>query len=81
MAYFSNGTEGMMFQERQCFQCQHWNEYSGCPIWLLHELHVGDKAWQAALDQMIPMEPTTINGIKHTFAGQCSAYWPKDERR
>lgn len=78
MAYFSNGTEGMMFQERQCFACRHWNDETGCPIWLLHELHVGDKAWQPALDLMIPMEPKVFNGITHTFAGECATYWTRE---
>jgi hypothetical protein len=66
-----------MFQERQCFQCQHWDDDTGCPIWQLHELHVGEKAWAATLDRLIPMEPKVFNGIAHTFAGECVTYWPR----
>jgi len=89
MAYFSNGTEGMMYQEKYCHNCQYWNDADyerlgyevGCPIWLLHEIHVGDKAWQPTLDTLIPMVPKEINGIRHLFAGQCSGFWAKNEAR
>ena len=77
MAHFSNGTEGLMYQEKWCYGCHHWREATGCPIWFLHELHVGEHDWQPALDRMIPMVPKTIKGIAYTFAGECSAYWDK----
>ena len=88
MAYFSNGTEGMMYQERYCEHCTYWvgdvdriGSDLGCPIWQLHELHNRDKEWRATLDRLIPMEPKMVNGIQHTFAGQCSTFWPRDPER
>src|SRR5690554_3287 len=33
VGYFSNGTEGMMYEEQYCDKCLH-QKY--CPIWLLH---------------------------------------------
>lgn len=36
MAYFSNGTEGMMYQEDWCDRCIHAGD---CPIWDAHMLH------------------------------------------
>ena len=69
MGYFSNGTEGLMYQERWCFNCHHWSDDVGCPIWLLHELHVGEKDWQPALDKMIPM--------KGLFSDWCETFWDK----
>ena len=59
MAYFSNGTEGMSFQERQCLKCIH---EPNCTIWLLHLLHNYDqcgetpeaKRTKEMLDTLIP---------------------------
>lgn len=69
MAYFSNRTEGMMYRERYCDNCKHWSEENGCPIWLLHALHVGEPEWQPALDKMIPVR---ADG----FGDECVTYWP-----
>lgn len=43
MAYFSNGTEGLMYQEEYCFKCKNFRDLKddrgyGCPIWDLHLL-------------------------------------------
>lgn len=38
MGYFSNGTEGELYQEHYCFRCIHWSEDEGCPIWDTHLL-------------------------------------------
>jgi hypothetical protein len=35
MAYFSNGTEGMMYQERYCSKCRNYIN-GGCAIWDAH---------------------------------------------
>ena len=41
MGYFSNGTEGRLYQERFCDRCIHDNPQKDiyCPIWNLHLLH------------------------------------------
>lgn len=36
MAYFSNGTEGMIYEERYCDRCLH---QEGCPVWDAHLLY------------------------------------------
>lgn len=36
MGYFSNGAEGMDYQERYCWNCVHWSNDAGCPVWNLH---------------------------------------------
>ena len=86
MAYFSNGDEGRQYQARYCFTCKYWvgdvdriGSDRGCPIWLLHELHVGEPAWQPTLDRLIPMVPKAIHGVRHAFAGPCATYWQKEE--
>jgi hypothetical protein len=35
MAYFSNGTEGMSYQEEYCDKCI-FDKDQKCPIWFLH---------------------------------------------
>ena len=74
MAYFSNGTEGDMYEEQWCKRCVHQNDDYGCPIWMLHLVHVGEKRWQRTLNQLIPMKPKTINGIRHSFPGECRGF-------
>jgi hypothetical protein len=39
MGYFSNGTEGMLYEERYCSRCIHADPEHACPIWMLHGLH------------------------------------------
>lgn len=41
MGYFSNGTEGMDYEEHYCHRCIHDGpeEGPGCPVWLAHLLH------------------------------------------
>lgn len=48
MGYFSNGTEGMMFEEAWCSRCVHSDDRPGkaigdkdnppCPVWMAHLL-------------------------------------------
>ena len=35
MGYFSNGTEGLSYQEEYCFRCVH-DINEDCPVWGLH---------------------------------------------
>ncbi len=61
MAYFSNGTEGMLYNEEYCLKCINWdyNEETGesCPIWDAHLMFEGREV-QDLLDFLIP---------RHTF--------------
>ena len=39
--YFSNGTEGDVFQSKYCYECVNWRDLKdglreGCPVWDLH---------------------------------------------
>jgi hypothetical protein len=38
MGYFSNGTEGMDYQEQWCRRCVH-DVNQDCPVWLAHLIH------------------------------------------
>lgn len=85
MAYFANGTEGLMYQERYCFQCANWKDREdgkgeGCPIWDIHLFHAYDLCndegpGKQMLDYLIPMVPHTFSGgITSDVAGECSMY-------
>lgn len=42
MGYFSNGTEGMIYEEQYCSRCIHRDGpdgKTGCHVWLAHLLH------------------------------------------
>lgn len=37
MGYFSNGTEGMMYEDKWCSRCEHQRtDDGGCMVWLAH---------------------------------------------
>lgn len=40
MGYFSNGTEGMLYEEHWCDRCEHQD---GCAVWLAHSLYNYDE--------------------------------------
>jgi len=61
MGYFSNGTEGLAYQERFCFTCAHWDYDTGCPVWNLHEFHNNEDGWKRALDKLIPRDTRGFN--------------------
>jgi hypothetical protein len=60
MGYFSNGTEGLAYQEVFCAHCAHCGppDGPGCPVWLLHLVHNGERPMKGILDMFIP----NING-------------------
>lgn len=63
MGYFSNGTEGMMYEEAFCRRCIHYGpeEGPGCPVWLAHLLFAyeecnSDSNAKTMLDMLIPVK-------------------------
>jgi hypothetical protein len=85
MAYFSNGTEGMMYEEQYCERCVHYIDRGAgsdsCPIWELHFHYNYDqsgkskaaKAIKHFLDELIP---TRADG----FAGECNLFHPAEPK-
>ena len=75
MAYFSNGTEGMLYNEEYCLKCINWdyNEETGgsCPIWDTHLLFEGEEV-QSLLDFLIPQG--TFNDKNEYCFSECSMY-------
>lgn len=55
MAYFSNGSEGMEFEESVCSACQREGD---CPVWDMHMLYNDDGAnnKDSLLHKMIPVD-------------------------
>jgi hypothetical protein len=55
MGYFSNGSEGMMYQEHYCDRCVHDKDQS-CPIWAAHLLFNYDECNkpESVLHMLIP---------------------------
>jgi hypothetical protein len=84
MGYFSNGCEGMDYEERYCSRCIHSDIGEGkeigvdkpCPIWLAHYLFAyeecnSDSNAKTMLDMLIP--PVTIETEHGPFPtnGEC----------
>lgn len=78
MAYFPNGTSGVIYEDHYCWQCIHWND-GACPVMDAHNLYNYDqcdddargKAIKTILDLLIP---ETKDGLG---AEQCSMFRAK----
>lgn len=55
--YFSNGTEGMIWTEKNCFDCAHLEDDGGCPVMDVHAIlnyrQCDDKEIEAVLNDLI----------------------------
>ena len=77
MAYFSNGTEGMMYEEKYCNKCIHLqtDEESGfthCPIMDAHLQFNYDQNKDEKLKTILDiLIPPTDDGL---HAGECSMF-------
>ena len=70
MGYFSNGTEGMAYEEMYCRRCIH--EENGCAVMLAHFLHNYDECNnpESILHMLIPRK----NGHNE----RCTMFWDKE---
>lgn len=76
MGYFSNGTEGAMYQAQYCEKCVHWPadpDKGGCHVWLLHLLHNYGQKHREALDLLIP---PTADGLGNE---KCTMFYPGED--
>ena len=83
MAYFSNGTEGMAYQDQYCDRCVHDDRATGgeigggCIVWTLHLVHSRENPLVCdMLDVLIPMVDSGTTP-SYKVAGQCSMFVPK----
>lgn len=74
MGYFSNGTEGLMYEEAFCTRCIHYGdpESPGCPIWFAHLLYAyeetgTDSNAEAMLDLLIPRSEDRLYNLQCTM--------------
>jgi hypothetical protein len=88
MGYFSNGTEGMIYEETYCQRCVHSDLGEGkeigvdppCPIWMAHFLFAYEECNSTSnaktmLDMLIPRVPHTFSdGITHEINGECAMF-------
>lgn len=67
MGYFSNGTEGMDYQERYCSKCWHDRD-ERCPIWMLHMTYPykRDPETEVILNALIPLSKDGLNNEQCT---------------
>ena len=81
MGYFSNGTEGLDYQEHYCFRCLNYQD-GGCEIWDAHLLYNGEEEQGKVLDMLIPIESImkTYNGreIELSVNGECRLFRTRD---
>jgi hypothetical protein len=72
MGYFSNGSEGAIYEETFCKRCVHFGpeEGPGCVIWMAHLLHNYDECNKddSILHLLIPRK-----GIEN---GKCNLFLP-----
>lgn len=70
MGYFSNGTEGMAYEEQWCVRCAH---HEGCHVWLAHLLHNSAECNKedSILHLLIPRSKDGLSNLK------CNLFIPK----
>lgn len=68
MGYFSNGTEGQMYEERYCSRCTHGQDRDPCTIMNAHFVAASFSGWaddaspmRMVLDMLIPMDEEHYN--------------------
>ena len=73
MGYFSNGSEGMGYQEKYCSRCRNHKDLDdgrgvGCPVWDMHMIYNYEQIKNDRLKQILEsFIPTKDNDL----SGQC----------
>jgi len=80
MAYFSNGTEGEMWEARNCAKCALYGNHTedSCPILFVHQMFNYDQLDPEKTDIrniLNVLIPTRMDG----FADQCSLFTEKEK--
>ena len=71
MGYFSNGTEGMAYEEQYCSDCVHYNQESGCPVLHLHSLYNYTQVKSQDIGNILRVLIPTKDGHN----GECSLFY------
>jgi len=69
MGYFSNGSEGLMYEDVYCEVCVHQNADHGCPCWSIHLQYNYEECnnKDSILHKMIPIDEETGMNLKCIF--------------
>lgn len=84
MGYFSNGTEGEMYESAYCDRCVHQGpeDGPGCAVWFAHLIHNYDECnnKDSILHMLIPLETMEFDdGIKQQVNGECLMFIEQKE--
>jgi hypothetical protein len=81
VGYFSNGTEGAIFEEQFCRRCIHYGpvEGPGCPVWLAHLLFAyeecnSDSNAKTILDLLIECKEITADDGLPLPVNECQMF-------
>jgi hypothetical protein len=78
VGYFSNGTEGEMYEEQWCSRCVHDDPDRNifCPVLMAHHLWNYTECMKpdSVLHKMIPRETFNDGGIAVPCNGRCFAF-------
>ena len=95
MGYFSNGTEGAIFEEEWCSRCVH-SDISGdreigvdppCPVMMMHQLWAyelcnedpQEHAAKMMLDSLIVQREVAAGDGVRLFVNECAMFHPIDD--
>jgi hypothetical protein len=92
MGYFSNGTEGAMFEEAWCSRCVHSDLGPGqelgvdppCPVWMAHTLYAyelcneEEHPGKVILDMLIPRKIVKASDGYDIGVNECAMFQPRD---
>lgn len=81
MGYFSNGTEGMMYEEEFCNNCTNWIERDGsdvksCPIMDAHFWSNYDQFSKSKYSKSLKLVLDTLIPREGAYNGTCSMFTP-----
>jgi hypothetical protein len=81
VGYFSNGSEGMDFEEQFCRRCIHYGpeEGPGCPVWFAHLLFAyeecnSDSNAKTILDLLIERKQITADDGFPLAVNECKMF-------
>lgn len=94
IGYFSNGTEGEIFEEQWCSRCVHSDISGGreigvdppCPVWMAHSLYSyelcnkDEDPGKVILDMLIDHKIVTASDGFGLPVNECKMFHPLDER-
>ena len=77
MGYFSNGTEGDMYEAQYCARCVHRDDERGCPVMTAHVLYAYEECNSKSnakhmLDMLIPKAESPA------FNAQCAMFHARE---